>query len=138
MFRLVQANAAATGQGNHSEDAPIRLLHLGAGHAFSPQQRNECTQIITHQIQHRTQHFMSPMMLSGACIDRVNGGLGRRHAENQPAMPNIDGRKFQNVTKESPIRFRISAMEQEMRADDHAAEYIRTYGAKFDQFRRPS
>jgi len=138
MFRLVQADTSATGQGNRGDDSPIRLLYLGADHIFGLQCSNESTQIIAHQVQHRTQHFMSRMMQSGACIEWVDGGLCRGHAENQPAMPDIDARKSKSVTKEGPIRFRIPAMKQKVRADDHAAEYIRAYDTKFDQFRCPS
>src|SRR5450755_166568 len=124
MFRLVQADTSATGQGNRGDDSPIRLLYLGADHIFGLQCSNESTQIIAHQVQHRTQHFMSRMMQSGACIEWVDGGLCRGHAENQPAMPDIDARKSKSVTKEGPIRFRIPAMKQKVRADDHGAEYI--------------
>ena len=81
---------------------------------------------------------MSRMTRGGVCIEWVDGGLGSRHAENQPAMPDIDGRKSKNVPKKAPVRLRISAMEQEMRADNHAAEYIRTCDMEFDQFRCPS
>src|SRR3954470_3276782 len=52
-------------------------------------------------------------------------------------MSDIDGRKSKYVTKESSIRLRITAMKQEMRADNHAAEYIRTYGVSLTNFAAP-
>src|SRR5450432_3640761 len=92
MFRLVQADTSATGQGNRGDDSPIRLLYLGADHIFGLQCSNESTQIIAHQVQHRTQHFMSRMMQSGACIEWVDGGLCRGHAEiSQPCPTSTQG-----------------------------------------------
>ena len=37
----------------------------------------------------------------------------------------IGRREFKNIAEEGTIRFGISTVKQEMRADNHAAEYIR-------------
>jgi hypothetical protein len=55
----------------------------------------------------------------------VNRGLRGGHAENQPTVPDINGRKSKNIAEEGAVRLGISAVEQEMSADNHAAKYIR-------------
>jgi len=54
------------------------------------------------------------MKHSGACVDWVDCCFCRGHAENQPAVPDIDRRKSKNVAKEAPIRLGISAVKQKM------------------------
>jgi len=134
MRRLVQPDVAAAGERNRGRDSPIRRLHLGAVHILRLQRRDETIEIVAHQIQDSTQQFMAGMTLRELSIRRVNRRFCGRHAENQPASADIDRRESKNIAKEGPIRLGISAVDQEMSADNHAAEYIRIECGAFDQF----
>ena len=77
---------------------------------------------------------MSRVALRELAVERVNPRFGGRHGENQPTFADIDGSEAKNIAKEGPVRLRISAVKQEMSADNHAAEYIRIDRGRLTNF----
>jgi hypothetical protein len=54
----------------------------------------------------------------------MDGDFSRRETEDEPTVPDIHAGKFQNVSQESPVGFRISAVDDRMRAVDHRLEAL--------------
>jgi hypothetical protein len=51
-------------------------------------------------------------------LDRVNGHLRRRECKDQPSMAYVNVRKSQDIPKECPIGFRVTAVDQHVRPGD--------------------
>jgi len=125
MCGLVQPDAAAAGQRDRSGDSPIRRLHLGALHILRFQRCDKGIKIVALRVQHGAWQLLPGMLLGELAVQGVNRGFRGGHAEDQPAAPNVDGAEFKNIAKKGSVRLGISAVKQEMSADNHAAEYIR-------------
>jgi len=65
------------------------------------------------------------MLLGEIDIQGMNSNFGGRHGEDEPSFANIKRPETENVTKKGTVRFGIPAVEQEMCANNHVAEYIR-------------
>src|SRR5262249_52712588 len=52
-------------------------------------------------------------------IGRMEGGLRRRHREDQPAVAGVHGLEAKDVPKKGPVSFRILAINDHMSARDH-------------------
>lgn len=82
-------------------------------------------QVVAHQVQHRSDEMAVRVNLGESAIARVDCNFGRGQGENQPAATGVDERELQHVANESPVRVRVRAVYQEMRARDHEAESSR-------------
>jgi len=51
-------------------------------------------------------------------VRRMNRDLGRRQTENEPTAADVYVREFEHVAKESSIRLRILAVNDDVRAGD--------------------
>jgi len=123
MFWLVESDLAAAGQLEGGSDAPAFLMNLRALDLLGFQEFDLRAHVVAHEIEHGPQQAMSvvlerPVVLVGG----MKSGLGGRQFEDQPTVAGVDGREVQDVAKEAAIGFRVLAVEQEVRADDHAEE----------------
>lgn len=91
--------------------------------------------IIAHQVQNRTEHLMPGPGLYELGARGMNCGFSRGQGEDQPALPDIDGEETENITKKGSICIGIPAVKENVRANDHAAEYSPAPGAVVDLFR---
>jgi hypothetical protein len=67
----------------------------------------------------------------------MNASLSGRHTKDQPSFAGVNGWEFENVSKEVPVRFRVSAVKQQMGAKDHRAEYTSTTSLHSSQPQAP-
>ena len=91
-------------------------------------------EIVAHQVQHRAQQCMPRMVLRKIAFKRMDPCFGRWHGEDQPTLAGVDRAKAQHIPKKGAVGLRIFAVQQEMSAKDHGAEYIGVEAAGFDQF----
>lgn len=138
MRGLIESNVPAAGQRDGRRVTPRRGLHLSAVNVFFFERRDRSLKIIAHQVEDCSQQLVSGMLLGELALERMKSGLGGRHGEDQPALPNIARAEAENVAKEGAVRFRILAVEQEVRTENHVAKYSRDGERRFDQFRQHS
>lgn len=124
MPRLVEADLAAAGHRDRSFHAPICLFDLAALHAFLLQHCNISVKVVDHQIQDGAQQLTSTVPLREFAIYWVNCGFCRGHREDEPASTHVNRGETKHIAKESAVSLGILAVKKEMRADNHAAEYI--------------
>jgi hypothetical protein len=103
---LVKADFAAAWQSHLGQRTPTLFLPLRTCNALLPQCCNFSGNIVTHQVE-----FVMIVFFSG-----MNGRFGSRQREDQPAVAGIDIWKIQNVAKESPVRFGVLAVNDDVRA----------------------
>ena len=125
MCRLIQPDSGAAGERDRGADSPARPHHLGALNIFRSQLRDGRIEIVAHQVQDSAQQSVVGVDLREFAVRRVNRSFRWRHGENQPAIPHIHRTKPQNITKEDTIRFGVRAVEKDVSANHHAAQYIR-------------
>src|SRR5882757_5786197 len=53
-------------------------------------------------------------------LGRMESSLRRLQAKNQPTMPGIDRRKFENIAEEYPVGFGILAVDNNVGPSNHA------------------
>jgi len=53
----------------------------------------------------------------------MKGGFGWRHGEDEPPLSHVDIAKSKNVVEQGAVCLRIFAVEEDVRSDNHAAEY---------------
>ena len=137
MGRLIQANRAATRQGDRSLDAPWGSIHLGATNILRFKRLDQGLEVVAHQVQHRAEQIMAGMALRKLAVQRVYAGFGRWHRENHPAFAHLYIAESEDVAEEGAVGFGIFAVEQKMSADDHAAEYIPAGAQRLTNFVTP-
>lgn len=64
------------------------------------------------------------MSLRKFSVGRMNCSFRWRQSEDQPPVANIDRAKSEHVRKECAVGFRILAVEEDVRAENHAGQYI--------------
>ena len=67
-------------------------------------------QVVAHQVEHGSEEVMAAVKLLILAIGRVDRSFGRRKLEDQPAVPDVDGRKLQHVPKKGAIGVRPFAL----------------------------
>jgi len=70
---------------------------------------DEAVDIVAHEIE----------LVQVVLIGRVYGHLSRRQAEDEPPAAHIDVRELEDIAKECAIAFRILAVDDRVRTDDH-------------------
>src|ERR1700733_9542696 len=109
MFRLIQADFAATGERHLRDGAPTRFLQRRKFDALLGERVYLSFQIVTHEIK----------LLGRALIRWMNGGFSRREREDQPAMTGINGFETENITEKCAVRLGIFAVKNYVSAKNH-------------------
>ena len=104
---------------------PRRRLHSSAVNIPAFEEFDLHVLPVAHQVQHGTHLLASRMRLGKLTIPQMNFSFRRRHGRDATAFANVDGAESQDVAEKRAVGYRIFAVEQEMRHDDHGAEYIR-------------
>jgi hypothetical protein len=58
-------------------------------------------------------------LVDPAPVGGMDGDLGRRHLENEPAVTGVDRCEIEDVTEEMPVRVCIPAVDDDVRPVDH-------------------
>jgi hypothetical protein len=114
MARLVEAEAAAAGQDDAGEEAPALAGGRGAEDAARLEGADRGVEVVAHEVE-------AGVVPGGALRPggrRVEGGLGGRQGEDQPAVAGIDGGKAQDVAEECAVGVRVLAVEDDVGAVD--------------------
>ena len=120
MFRLVDAEFAATGKRQGGEASPPLFAHSGDRHVLRSQISRGRGDIVAHE-----KEFVASNLLVVAFVAIVECGFGVRQGKDQPAVASIDVRKFKHVAKEDPIRFWIVGVQDDVGAVDHGRLSLR-------------
>ena len=64
------------------------------------------------------------MILRKFAVRRMNCSFRWRQGEDLPPMPDIDRAKSKYIGEECAVRFRITAIEKNVRAKKHAGQYM--------------
>lgn len=122
MGGLIEADFAAAGKFDRGPNAPGLLFHLGAGDVLRLEESNLCLEVVAHEVKDGAEKVMPGVKLSGAGVSRVNGDLGRRQLEDQPAVTDVDEREAEDLAEEGAVGFGVVAVKQDVGAADHAGE----------------
>jgi hypothetical protein len=104
--RLINSERAATGQRQAGENTPSLIPRFRAAHATVFHVRDEGLHVIDHEID-----FVFTIRFRW-----VDGDLGRRKCEDQPALSHVNMWEAQHVAKERAIRVTIRAVDDHMGA----------------------
>lgn len=115
MLRFVYTNLPATGKRNGSNFPPTLFFHIRHIHALRFEFFQSLRDVITHEIE-----FVLAVARRIIVAGIMKGGFKWRHGENQPAVAGINRRKLQYIAKERAIRFRVLAVDNDMRGVDQA------------------
>ena len=110
MGRLVETNLPAARQTDGGFRSPGRGSNLRTTHPFGFQRPDERRQVLTHEVEHRSEHGVFGVSLYEITIARVDPEFCGRQREDQPSPADIDRAELQNISEERPIRFRIFAV----------------------------
>jgi len=91
-------------------------------------------EIVAHEVEHSAHQLLPGMSLGELFPRRMDRRFCWRQAEDEPAVPNIDGTKLQNIGKERTVGFRVRAVEEDVRSEDHEAQYTGMLPVQFDHF----
>ncbi|WP_292191792.1 hypothetical protein [Mesorhizobium sp.] len=111
MPRLVEAKRAATGKRDMREQAPAFIGDRSAFNIVRFQLLDCGIDVFAHEID-----FVAVVF-----GDRVNGNLGRRQCEDQPAFASIDCWKTQNIAKKCAVCLGIRAVDDHVCAGNHGS-----------------
>jgi hypothetical protein len=109
---LVQSELGAARHPNGGEQAPspvgdwVHVLHSSVG-----QIGERALDVVAGEIE----------LVSRLAVSGMDGDLGRREREDQPPFAGIDAGEPEGVAKESSIRLRIAAVEDEVCTFDHGS-----------------
>ncbi len=109
MFRLVQADAAASRKADAGERSPPFFLNRRANDVLFCELLHLGSQIGTHEIE----------LMAIVLFSRMKGSLRGRQREDQPAVAGIDGGQPQHIAKEDAVRLGVLAINDDMCARDH-------------------
>jgi hypothetical protein len=111
MFRLVQADLAATRKADPGERSPPFFVNGRANYVLPRQRAHLGFQVGAHEIK----------LMAIVLFCWMKGRLCRRQREDQPAVAGIDGCQAQHIAKEDAVRPRILAIDNDVCAGDHDA-----------------
>lgn len=119
MFRLVEADGASAGKFDRGGEAPLGVKHGCAGDAFFLKRAHGQGEVVAHQIENCAEQWMLGVPLHEVAASGMNAYFSGRQLEDEPSAARIDRTKVEDVAKEGAVRFRIFAVEQQVRAVDH-------------------
>lgn len=119
MFRLVEADGASAGKFDRGGEAPLGFKYGGAGDAFFLKRAHGQGEIVAHQIENCAEEWMLREHLHEVAASWMNSHFSGRQLEDEPSAARIDRAKIQDVAEEGAVRFRIFAVEHQVRAVDH-------------------
>lgn len=131
---LIEPDLAAAGEWNRGRLSPTGGLDSGALNILGFQGRDHGSKVVAHYIKDCAEQVVSGMFLGELDIEGMNSDFSRRHGEDEPSFANIKRREAENVAKEGTVRLGILAVEQEMCANNHLAEYIRLWDCGLTYF----
>src|SRR6266480_6966350 len=109
---LVDRQLRAARQLNRGEQPPALVTGwVGDGDAPGGQVRQCLFDVVTHQVE----------LVLARPVSGVDGDLGWRQLEDQPATAGIDPCKSEHVTDEDSISLRVSAVENDVCSVDHVS-----------------
>ena len=114
MFRLVDAEFAATGKRQGGEASPPLFAHSGDRHVLRSQISRGRGDIVAHE-----KEFVASNLLVVAFVAIVECGFGVRQGKDQPAATSIDGLEAEDVGEEGPIGLGITAEQDDVGSEDH-------------------
>ena len=109
MFRLIQAKFASPWQLDFSDDAPSLLNGRRELHPLMLECFDCRLEVIAHQIE----------FLRAVFLGRVDGHLGRRESENEPAFARVHVGEPQDVAEEFSVRLGVAAVEDDVCPRNH-------------------
>src|SRR5216683_2439845 len=110
MFRLIEADLAATGKLHLCHGAPSSFLNCGALNILLREGDYLGFQVVAHEVE-----FVGDTTFVGG----VKCGFCRRQGEDQPAVACIHGFKPEYVAEECAVRFGVFAVDDYVSARDH-------------------
>src|SRR5438874_2595075 len=109
---LVDRQIRAARQLDRGEQTPALVTRRrGDRDAPGGQVRQRLLDVVAHQVE-----LVLPRPVSG-----VNGDLGRRQLEEQPAITGVDPGKSEHVADEDPVGLRVGAVENDMCSVNHVS-----------------
>lgn len=117
----VDAQFSAARQCQVREQAPRQALNRLALEASVPELRDERFDVIAHEVE----------LVHAVRTRRMNGDLGGRQAEDQPAVADVHVRELQHVAQEGAIGLRLSAVDDRVGADDHGIHLFRAERTRY-------
>ena len=112
MARLVHSDLATAGQAKAGEPAPPFLGDvLGELNALGAKITHGGLNVVAHEVQ----------LVFAWAISGMHGQFRWRQSEDQPPAAGVHMRLPQDVSEEGPVRFRITAEQDDMAAEDHVS-----------------
>src|SRR3954449_8003665 len=112
MFRFVKAQLGSAGQLDRAQQAPALVVDGGRLDAACSELLCRRRDVVAHQIQ---------LGRVGAGVD---GELGRRQGEDQPAAAGVDVLELQNVAEEGAVGVRVLREQDRVGTGDHARIFL--------------
>src|SRR5437016_5740395 len=120
---LVDRQIRAARQLNRGEQTPaLAARRLGDHDAPGGQVRQRLLDVVAHQVE-----LVLPQAVSG-----VDGDLGGRQLEDQPATSGVDPAKSEHVADEDPVGLRVGAVEYDMCSVNHVSSPLSLFSATHD------
>src|SRR5437879_3338536 len=110
MFRLIEADLAATGKMHLRNGTPSCFLNFGAPNVLLCEGGHFGFQVFAHEVE-----FVGTTIFVG----RVECGFCGRQGEDQPAVTRIDGLESENVAEEGAVCLGVFAVEDYVSARNH-------------------
>jgi hypothetical protein len=104
MLGLIKSNLPATGENDRCQTAPTLFFDCTAVHFLLLQPLHGGFQVVTQEVQ----------LVRVIYVGGMKRNLGWRQREDEPAMAGVYRRKFENITKESAVAFRILAVNDDV------------------------
>jgi hypothetical protein len=114
MFRLVQADLAATRKADPGERSPPFFVNGRAKDVLPRQRAHLGFQVGADEIE----------LMAIVLFCWMKGCLRRRQREDQPAVAGIDGCEPQHIAKENAVGLGILAINDDMRARNHDGDSL--------------
>ena len=116
MLRLVEADGAATRQADGRAGSPALLGDLGEADAAGAERAEDGLEVVAHEVEVGGKQAGLGGRRLRRVAQRVERGLGRRQAEDQPAAAGVDGGQLEDVAEEGSIGLRVGAVEEDVGA----------------------
>src|SRR6266550_4974550 len=116
MLWLIETELATTGQSDHGERSPRRVLHFRTMNSLGIERRHDCRQVVAHQIK----------LVLIILVTRMTSHFRRRQRENQPPMAGVDLMKAEHILEKRAIGFRVFTVKNYVCAIDHKAPSLQT------------
>src|SRR5580692_3541290 len=117
VLRLVQMDIASAGKRDRRYRTPPCFMNFGGLHAFRRERSDFGFQFVAHEVK----------LVGAILIGRMEGGLGGRQREDQPAVPRIDGFEAEDVAEKGAVSFGILTLDNYVSARNHL-RLLRNFG----------